>query len=277
MLVGAAAIALDVPALPTVASSPRGGCNGSRTLCDRRLNEVVWPATHNSYAASDQPGWYFANQHRDIARQLDDGITALLVDVHWGVAEPGRRRVRTDLRAEGSDRNKVVEELGPRAVRTAERLAGRIGGPLTGSRALYLCHTLCELGAEPLDDELAVIRRFLERHPGDVLMLVVEDYVPPARIRAALGDAGLLGYAASLERARPLPTLRELVRDGRRLVIFAEKEGAPIRGTCRRSPSSRTHRSATVGRATSRARVFAATATARFSCSTTGSIAFRRA
>lgn len=56
-------------------------------------------------------------------------------------------------------------------------------------------------------------------------MLVIEDYVPPARIREALQDAGLLGSAAQLDRARPLPTLRELGRDDRRLVIFAEKEG----------------------------------------------------
>jgi hypothetical protein len=224
--VAAGAIALDVPALPAASPAPREGCNGSRALCDRRLNEVVWPATHNSYAASDQPGWYFANQRRGITRQLDDGITALLIDVHWGVPDARTGRVRTDLRAEGSDRNKVVKQLGPRAVRTAERLAGEIGErPLSGPRALYLCHTLCELGAEPLDAELAAIRRFLERHPDDVLLLVIEDYVPPANIRKALQDAGLLGYAAQLDRVRPLPTLRELGRDGGRLVIFAEKQG----------------------------------------------------
>jgi len=224
--VAAGVIALDVPQLPAADPAPREGCNGSRALCDRRLNEVVWPATHNSYAASDQLGWYFANQRRGIARQLDDGITALLIDVHWGVTDARTGRVRTDLRAEGSDRNKVIKQLGPRAVRTAERVAGRLGNqPLKGPRALYLCHTLCELGAEPLDAELAAIRSFLERHPDDVLLLVIEDYVPPADIRAALQDAGLLGYAAQLDRNLPLPTLRELVRDGERLVIFAEKEG----------------------------------------------------
>jgi hypothetical protein len=222
----AVAIALDVPPVPAVVAAPSLGCNGSRALCTRRLNEVVWPATHNSYAASDQRGWYFANQRRDIAKQLEDGVTGFLIDVHWGVLDPKSGRVRTDLRAEGSDRNKVVRQLDPRALRVARRIGGNIGTGLPpGQSSLYLCHTLCEIGAEPLGQELAAIRHHLERDRGAVLMIVVEDYVRPARIRAALDQAGLLGYAASLDRARPLPTLGELVRSGRRLVIFAEKDG----------------------------------------------------
>ena len=46
-------------------------CNGTRALCDRRLDEVVFPATHNSFGASEQAGWRFANQRYGIARQLD--------------------------------------------------------------------------------------------------------------------------------------------------------------------------------------------------------------
>jgi hypothetical protein len=57
-------------------------CNGSHALCGRRLDQVVFPGTHNSYAASEQPGWHFAPQRRGIGRQLDDGIRALLLDVH---------------------------------------------------------------------------------------------------------------------------------------------------------------------------------------------------
>ena len=62
-----------------------------------------------------------------------------------------RRAVRTDLSAEGSDRNKVAEQL-PRGLRVADRVAGRVGlGTLNGTPEPYLCHTLCELGAEPLN------------------------------------------------------------------------------------------------------------------------------
>jgi hypothetical protein len=219
-------IALDAPELPEPApAQPRAGCNGSTALCARRLNEVVFAGTHNSYAASDEPGWLFPNQRRSIARQLDDGIRALLIDVHWGVRDRDGR-VRTDLRAEGSDRNKVARELNPEALRIADRLAGRVGARLPGGRPRpFLCHTLCELGSEPLDQELDVIRRFLESHPADVLVVIVEPYVPPVEIERALERTGLLRYAAALHRDAPLPTLGELVADGTRLVLFAEKDG----------------------------------------------------
>jgi hypothetical protein len=125
-------------------------CNDAANLCERRLNEVVFPGTHNSMAASDEPGWYFANQRYGISRQLDDGIRALLIDVHFGVYDAATGRVRTDLGAEGSDRNKVAKLVPPAALRVADRVAGRVGvGTLSGKPGLYLCHTLCELGAPP--------------------------------------------------------------------------------------------------------------------------------
>jgi hypothetical protein len=223
-----AAIALVLPA-PGAAPAPvraAGACNGAVALCARRLDEVVFPATHNSYAASDRRGWFFANQRRDIARQLRDGIRGLLLDVHFGVRDARSGRIRTNLAYEGSSRNKVVRELGPGAVRTAERLAGPIGvGPLDGPRGVFLCHTLCELGAEPLDAELDVLRRFVESHPRDVVVLFVEPYVPVGEIEGALRRTRLLSSAAVVRRDAPLPTLGELVDAGTPLVVLAEQDG----------------------------------------------------
>jgi hypothetical protein len=201
-------------------------CEGAAALCSRRLDEVVFAGTHNSFAASAEPGWHFANQRYPIARQLDDGIRALLIDVHFGVYDPATGRVRTDLRAEGSDRNKVAQQVPARALSVADRIAGRVGaGELNGPPELYLCHTLCELGAEPLDRELKVIGDFLERHPDQVLIVIVEDYIPPATIARAFEEAGLARYLATLQRHRPLPTLGELIARGQRLLVFAEEKG----------------------------------------------------
>jgi len=225
-LAAAGAAALDAPAVPRAAPATAAGCNGSVANCDRRINDVVWPATHNSYAASDQAGWYFANQTRGIGRQLDDGIRGFLIDVHDGVRDARTGRVRTDVHAEGTTRNKVAEQLSPQALRLADRLAGRVGaGELRGRREPYLCHTLCEIGAEPLDDELTVIRRFLEGHPRQVLMVVVEPYVGPGVVEAALRRTRLLPYLAELDREEPLPTLGDLIAAGKRLVVFSEADG----------------------------------------------------
>lgn len=201
-------------------------CNGSAALCSRPLNEVIFPGTHNSFAASDEPGWYFANQTYPIARQLQDGIRAFLIDIHYGVYDPATGRVRTDLTAEGSDRNKVAQQLPPSALRVADRVAGGIGlGTLKGKPEPYLCHTLCELGAEPLDRELDVIATFLREHPDQVLIVIVEDYVPPSTIKQTFASAGLTQYVATLKLNAPPPTLGDLIASGHRLLVFAEVKG----------------------------------------------------
>jgi hypothetical protein len=194
-------------------------------LCGKRLDQVVFPSTHNSYAASDEPGWHFAGQRFGIPRQLDDGIRALLLDVHYGVAEPDGL-VRTDFAAEGADANKVAAATPTRARRVAERIAGPLGaGMPPGKPQLYLCHTLCELGAEPLRRELEAIASFLEAHPTAFLVLIMEDYVPAARIAAAFRAAGLAKLAATLPRHAPQPTLAKLLGERRQLAVFSEKSG----------------------------------------------------
>ncbi len=213
----------DPPAPPSAGEI--NACNGAAALCDRRLDQVVLPGTHNSMSAADRPGWYFANQIRPIPRQLRDGIRLLMIDPHYGV-EDSEGRVRTDLRAEGTNRNRVAGRLGVRAVEVAERLAGRLGlVPAEGERAVYLCHTLCELGAERMAATLDEIRGFLERNPSEVLIVIVESSVDPAEVEREFEEADLEPYLAVLERGRALPTLRRMIASGRRVVVFDEGDG----------------------------------------------------
>ena len=46
---------------------------------------------------------------------------------------------------------------------------------------------------------------FLKRNPGQVLVVVVEDYVPPSTIERAFGEAGLTRYAETLRAAPEAP------------------------------------------------------------------------
>ncbi len=134
--------------------------------------------------------------------------------------------MRTDLAGEDSSRNKVARELSPAALRAADRVAGRVGRELPASeRRPYLCHTLCELGSEPLDDELGVISAFLDANPREAVILFVEPYVPVDDLERAFASAGLLEQAAELRRDEPLPTLGELARAGTRLIVLAEEDG----------------------------------------------------
>ena len=212
-------------AAPAAAAAPARGCNGSVALCGLRLNQAVFAGTHNSFSAADAKAWFIADQRRTIPRQLRDGIRLFLIDTHWGVADPDGR-VRTDFDAEARDRNKVAAALPPPVRRLAERAAGGLGlrGRGGGERKVYLCHTVCELGATKLADTLTAMREFLDDTPGEVVIVFVEPYVPPDAFAAVAAETGIDRYAATLERDEPLPTLGELVAADKRLIVLAEED-----------------------------------------------------
>jgi len=66
---------------------PPRRCNGFAELCGRRLDEIVFPATHNSMNNGDD-GWVGPNQTHDVPRQLADGVRGLLIDTHEWNGEP---------------------------------------------------------------------------------------------------------------------------------------------------------------------------------------------
>ena len=199
-------------------------CNGYAELCDRRLDQVVFPGTHNSMSAADTKGWLLANQRRTIPRQLRDGIRLFLIDPHYGVQDRGGR-VRTDFAAERRGLNRVGKNLTPEAQRALRGVGGGLGvGTFKGKRDVWLCHSVCELGATNMVAALTDIRRFLERNPGEVVILFDEDYVTERDLAKVYRRAGLMPYLAVLDRDEPLPTLRQLIRGGKRVIVFTERE-----------------------------------------------------
>jgi hypothetical protein len=224
---GVVALVTTESADPVEASTPGSStraCNGSVAMCELTLGEAAFAGTHNSFSAADSPGWFIANQRRTIPRQLDDGIRLFLIDAHWGI-ENEQGKVRTDFQSEGRDRNKVAKALPPAELAAAERLAGRLGaGEAQGERGIWLCHTVCELGATRMVEPLREMKSFLDSHRGEVLILFIEPYVAPKQIEKVFAASGLERYVATLDRDEPLPTLGELVNDNRRVVVFTEKD-----------------------------------------------------
>jgi hypothetical protein len=199
-------------------------CNGSEALCARRLNDVVFAATHNSMSAAADRGWYFAYHQRGIKAQLEAGFRAFLIDVYYGYAT--NNGVRSDP-ATTPDYARLVEEIGEEAIAAAEGLAQRFGPiPPRASPALYLCHGLCELGATSFDSTLRVLRRFLEDNPGEVVILFLQDYVDPFDVEAAFVRTGTIPYVVTLAPGEPLPTLGEMVRLDRRVLVLSENMGS---------------------------------------------------
>jgi hypothetical protein len=199
-------------------------CNGYAQLCGRRLDEVVFAGTHNSMSAADSPSWLIANQDRAITRQLEDGIRLFKISTHYGVQSPAGW-VSTDIAAEGTRLNRVAAKLPPIAREALQRLSRSVGrgSVVRGKRDIWLCHTLCELGATRMVDFLGAIRQFLERNPDQVMILFDEDYVAERDLQAAFIRAGLFSRLATLQPGQPLPTLGDLIRSRHNLVVFAQK------------------------------------------------------
>ncbi len=210
-------------------AGPPPACNGYPQLCAKRIDQVTFPATHNSMSAAELAGWFLPNQRYAIPRQLDDGIRGLLIDTHYGIQRGNGRglgEVITDFDKENKTRQEVAAEIGEDGVRAAEDLVGKIafdGAP--GESEPYLCHVLCELGATPLDDGLAPIADWMRTHPDEFLVIFIEDVVSPEETAAAFERAGLLRWAYVPDPdVQPPPTLGELIERDDRLLVLAEND-----------------------------------------------------
>ncbi len=226
---GAAAVAVVVVAFVLTAGTAKVNassvptCNGYAQLCGRRVDEVVFAGTHNSMSAADSRGWLIANQDRALTQQLDDGIRLFKISTHYGTAD-SRGRVVTDIGAEGSRLNRVAAKLAPVARSALERFSRSLspGSLKTSKRAIWLCHTLCELGATQMIAFLTTIRRFLDRNPNQLVILFDEDYVSERDLQDAFKRSGLYRRLARLQRGQPLPTLASLISSRHNVLVFAQ-------------------------------------------------------
>lgn len=151
-------------------------CNGAAALCDRRFDEVTFATTHNAMSSEDE-GWVPPNQGPPMRQQLEDGVRAMMLDVHEDAGE------------------------------------------------LHLCHGNCGFGKRRLADALAELRTFLEEHPGEVFAIQFETYVTPARLAEAFALAKVTELLHAQAAGAPWPTLREMIENGRRIVVFSESDG----------------------------------------------------
>jgi hypothetical protein len=98
---------------------------------------------------------------------------------------------------------------------------------------VVLCHGgdlfPCDLtGMKPLVDGLAEIKGFLDRRPNEIVSIIFESYVSEADTEADFVASGLIDDVHVQPIGEPWPTLRELIEDGTRLVVFTDDSGATL-------------------------------------------------
>jgi hypothetical protein len=202
-------------------------CNGYPELCDRRVNEVVLPATHNSMSAADIPNWMFPEQETSMPMQLQDGIRGFLFDAHYGV--PAGDRIKTLLDDEAAAKKKYEAVLGKEGVEAAMRIRDRLVGEKEGERGVYLCHGFCELGGTLLIPMLRQIREFLVMNPNEVIAFVIQDEgVTPKDIEKCFQESGLIDFVYRGPVGPPWPTLRTMIESDQRVMVFAENNSAGV-------------------------------------------------
>ncbi len=207
-------------------------CNGHAELCGKRLDEVVFPSTHNSMSAAREKGWLFGEHLGGIRAQLEYGIRGFLIDTHYGVPSgitvPGSdvEIVLTDKNAE-LHRDELNEQLSTEQRDRVEDLARRAGGVTGKPRDVYLCHNFCELGATRFADALKEFRTFLESNPNEVLILFIEDYVTTTETGEAFVEAGLADRLWTHSPGQLWPTLGEMIASRRQILVLSEHQAPP--------------------------------------------------
>ncbi len=145
-------------------------------------------------------GWALANQSVAIPDQLDYGIRGFLIDTHYG-------RMKPDGSVVTDDDHTVAKSVGPRNT--------------------YLCHEFCEIGAERLTPVLRQIRRFLQQHPNNVLLIDNEDYIKPKAFARAAGRSRLRNHIYE-GPTDDWPTLRQMISAKQQVVVLADNRGGGI-------------------------------------------------
>ena len=194
-------------------------CNGSALLCNRTVDKVVFPGAHNAMSNASVSDWMFPHHPYGIPRMLDDGVRMLALDLHFGVPTGGR--VKTDLDHEVGGLGKIEEALGTEGVAAAMRIRNRLVGGQDGQRGVYFCHGFCELGAYDAGPTLVQIREFLAANPGEVVILVLEDYLQASVTDSLFKATGLFEYVYT-GSVGTWPTLGELVAANQRVIVFIE-------------------------------------------------------
>ena len=180
------------------------------------------PATHNSMSVPS-PGWFSSEQDHPIAEQLRDGIRGLLIDTHYA-DRLSNGRLRTYVGDPKQLRAPAQQDgVSPHAIDAALRTRERIGFSGKGTRGIYLCHSFCELGGTTLDSALNDLHDFLVANPGEVVVVINQDYIIPQDFVAAVNKAGLgdMVYRGPTAEGQ-WPTLRQMIDTNQRVVFLAE-------------------------------------------------------
>ena len=210
--------------IQTVSSVNTTACNGFDALCDVPFDQVVIPASHNSMSIADGT-WFLAENPKDMVESLDDGIRGLLVDTWYGQPTEDGGAITAPESLAGAEAE-LTATYGKEVVASIQRTIDRVRrSEPSGPTEPYFCHTVCEIGSEPMAPVMDRLNTWMDEHPREVIVLFIQDTVTPADTDAVLRKAGLADKAYVHPDGAEWPTLREMIDANKRLLVLMENEG----------------------------------------------------
>ena len=89
--------------------------------------------------------------------------------------------------------------------------------------ALAVCEGDCSVASSSLASVLRQVSSFVTQNPTDVLTLVLRSNVSPDALLKAFDDQALVPLAHAQAPGKAWPTLRQMIDDNQRLVVFIER------------------------------------------------------
>ena len=169
--------------------------------------------------------WFLAEQPKDMVESLDDGIRGLLVDTWYGQPTADGGAITAPESLAGAEAE-LTATYGKDVVASIQRTIDRVRrSEPSGPTEPYFCHTVCEIGSEPMAPVMDRLNDWMDANPREVLVLFIQDTVTPADTAAVLEKAGLADKAYVHPDGAQWPTLREMIDSNKRLVVLMENEG----------------------------------------------------
>lgn len=94
----------------------------------------------------------------------------------------------------------------------------------------YMCHGYCEIGAQPLSYASNSIVEFLKEDPNSVIIITFQSTLSAEETLLPFADSGLLSELYHHETGTEWPTLRTLIENQTRLILFSNLDGGRIDG-----------------------------------------------
>ncbi|KAJ1911416.1 hypothetical protein H4219_005947 [Mycoemilia scoparia] len=193
-------------------------CNGYKSLCQKRYDQVSSLCTHNSFAYKKISP--LSNQDLDFSAQLESGVRAFMLDLH----KPALTQVENFIDGLGKEIFGEKREYGA---------SDQAENNTSGRNAIHLCHANCVLlDMGRLYTHLETFKKFLDDNPREIITFIIENFddFPATRIEKDFQRSGLDKYvftpkseAQNQDGTYSWDTLESMINADKRLVVFTDK------------------------------------------------------